>query len=85
MKGKKMNVEIKKLETGYFRAFIDGTESEYAIVITSHPSGTRNKSTYKVMKGSEEISPKPTSMFCIQFNIHKAKALVLREINKLNK
>jgi hypothetical protein len=77
-----MNVEIKKLDLGYFKAFIDGVESDYAIVITSHPSGTRNKSTYKVMKGAEEISPKPTSMFCIQINIHKAKAILLKAINK---
>jgi hypothetical protein len=77
-----MQVEIKKLDTGYFRAFIDGVQSDYAIVITSHPSGTRNKSTYKVIKGSQEISPKPTSMFCIQMNLHKAKAFLLKEINK---
>jgi hypothetical protein len=77
-----MNVEIKKLDTGYFRAFINGEQSEYSIIITSHPSGTRNKSTYKVMKGSEEISPKPTHMFCIQMNIHKAKAFLLKAINK---
>ena len=77
-----MTVEIKKLDTGYFRAFINGEQSEYAIVITSHPSGTRNKSTYKVMKGAEEISPKPTSMYCIQMNLHKAKSFLLRQINK---
>jgi len=78
-----MNVEIKKLDTGYFRAFIDGVQSDYAIVITSHPSGTRNKSTYKVMKGAVEISPKPTHMFCIQMNIYKAKAFLLKAINNV--
>ena len=77
-----MNVEIKKLDLGYFKAFIDGVESDYSIVITSHPNGTRNKSTYKVMKGAVEISPKPTHMFCIQMNIHKAKAFLLKAINK---
>lgn len=76
------NIEIKKLDTGYFRAFIDGEQTSYAIVITSHPSGTRNKSTYKVMNGPVEISPKPTSMFCIQMNLHKAKAFLLKELNK---
>jgi hypothetical protein len=78
-----MNVEIKKLDTGYFRAFVDGVQSDYAIVITSHPSGTRNKSTYKVMKGAEEISPKPTHMFCIQMNLHKAKAFLLKAIKNV--
>ena len=77
-----MNIEIKKLDTGYFKAFIDGNQTDYAILITSHPSGTKNKSTYKVLKGSVEISPKPTSMFSIQFGLHKAKAFLLREINK---
>lgn len=77
-----MNVEIKKLDTGYFRAFVDGEQTDYAIVITSHPSGTRNKSTYKVMKGAEEISPKPNRMFCIEMNLHKAKAFLLKAINK---
>jgi hypothetical protein len=77
-----MNLEIRKLDTGYFRAFVDGVQTDYAIVITSHPSGTRNKSTYKVMHGSVEISPKPTHMFCIQMNIHKAKAFLIKAIEK---
>jgi len=75
-------IEIKKLDLGFFKAFVDGTETDYAIVITSHPSGTRNKSTYKVMNGAVEISPKPTRMFCIQMNIHKAKQFLIKEINK---
>lgn len=82
-----MNIEIKKEYTGYFKAFVDGVESEYFIVITSHPSGTRNKSTYAVMKAvpdsaAIEVSPKPTRMFCIQMNLHKAKAYLIREIMK---
>ena len=77
-----MNIEIKKLDLGYFRAFVDGVETDYSIQITSHPSGTRNKSTYKVMKGSVEISPKPNHMFCIQINIHKAKAFLTKAIQK---
>jgi hypothetical protein len=77
-----MKLEIRKLDVGYFRAFVDGVQTDYAIVITSHPSGTRNKSTYKVMRGSVEISPKPTYMFCIQMNIHKAKAFLIKAIEK---
>jgi hypothetical protein len=34
------------------------------------------------MKGAVEISPKPTRMFCIQMNIHKAKQFLIKEINK---
>ena len=82
-------VEFKKQFTGYFKAFVDGVESDYAIVITSHPSGTKNKSTYKVIKyvpnlptGSIEVSPKPTHMFCIQMNLHKAKQFLIKELNK---
>jgi hypothetical protein len=77
-----MNVEIKKLDTGYFVAFVDGVETDYGIMITSHPSGTRNKSSYKVMKGATEISPKPTHMFCIHMNLHKAKAFLLKAMAK---
>jgi hypothetical protein len=77
-----MNLEIRKLDTGYFRAFVDGAETEYAIVITSCVGGTRGRSTYKVMKGAVEISPKPTHMFFIQMNIHKAKAFLTKAIQK---
>jgi hypothetical protein len=84
-----MNIEITKQFTGYFTAFVDGVESDYFITITSHPSGTKNKSTYKVMRrvaesqyGAIEVSPKPTRMFCIQMNLHKAKAFLINEIKK---
>ena len=70
-------IEIKKLQTGFFKVYVDGSDSEYSIKIASHPSCGKGKAFYDVFKGAERINHP-----MIKLNLYKAKEKVTAEVLK---
>jgi hypothetical protein len=80
-KGVVKMIEFKKIDTGYFRVYVDGVETEYDIRIASHPSNGRGKAFYDAYKGAKRLND-ITPSFKLSLNLNKAKDLITKEINK---
>ena len=70
-------IQIKKLDTGFFRVYVDDVESQYTIQLASAYGCGSGKVFYDVFKNTERINHP-----MIKLSLHKAKQKAIAEILK---
>lgn len=70
-------IEIKKLQAGVFKVYVDGVDSTYTIRLANGFGGGAGKAFYDVYKATERINNP-----IIKLNLYKAKEKATAEVLK---
>jgi hypothetical protein len=70
-------IEIKKIMTGVFKAYVNGIDTPYSIRLANGFGGGSGKVFYDVYKGTERLNQP-----MIRLSLHSAKQKVMAEILK---